>query len=144
MILVARQHLTRYNKNFDYAARFAGKEVVWASFAACVLQSIQSPHIIPLSGAIIGFSAIQLAYKVTGYYNLRFDAAETEYFQIFRKFPKLKIIILIFAFTVVGTYPYIGLALGAAVGFLIGIQSAKNQATDPDASWMKKIWLFLR
>ena len=140
MISEAKRQLFCFNKSIEHMLQVGGKETLCAAVATCTLRVFHSPYLIPVAGAVIGFSAIQLAYKICAHYNLAFDPTETQFFQFFQLFPKLKVIAMVFAFFVVGTNPYIGMALGVSVGVVIGIELLQSRDFELSDSWMKRLW----
>ena len=144
MIFETKQILYCINKKIYRMYRNGGKQTLCTAIATYVLRTCQSPYLIPISGVMIGFSAIHLAYKVGGHYNLRIKPYNILYFRIFEEFPKLMAINLIFAFLIVGIYPCVGLALSLHLGVVMGALSIDTRSWRLENSWTDKLWMYLR
>jgi len=138
-----RRNVTSFRRDFAHHIHRGGREAAVAALGLFVLKAFCATAFLPASGFLAGYCFVHLALKVATYYNFPIKTDETLLFQTFQQYPKLKVIILVFAVLVAGAYPYISLMLSALAGAAIGAELLSTREVDSKECWLKKVWTSL-
>jgi len=135
-----RRNITGHRHHFPRHLDRGVREAAVGAISLLVIKTYCSFAFIPVAGILAGYCTAHLAFKITTYYNVRLKPNITLFTQAFQQYPKLKVIMLIYAVLVAGTYPYLSLALSILVGLEIGLELYSVRHVDSKEWWLKKVW----
>ncbi|NGX57503.1 MAG: hypothetical protein K940chlam3_00395 [Chlamydiae bacterium] len=145
LIQFLNQKFEHLNENFDHFCHQGGIESAGVAVGGVAMAIFQSPYIIPFCGVLIGISCTTLAVKVLSQYNLHsINPSSAVAYQLFHKYPKLRMITLIFSVVIAGSYPFLALVTSLGLGLILGIEltEAGSLRKPPGLTyfdWVKKI-----
>jgi len=135
-----RRNITGYRHHFHRHLDRGVREAAVTALSLLVIKTYCAFAFIPVAGLLAGYCIVHLAFKISAYYNIRIKPNNTLFYQTFQQYPMLKVIMLIYAVLVAGTYPYLTLALSILIGVEIGLELYSARQFDSKEWWLKKVW----